>query len=308
MLSKSQSIRQTPVQARALGQVMDSQSSTESCCRPMKILKNERKPELWFVMFGSKQIWSQWLQAQKCLGFPRWFLASQCRWLLCNDVQQEQPSFCDHRGIQWHGRNYFRQQWRLKTARCWAVSVPRELKSSFGVASAVQFADGGICRCEDWRTASCWWSGLMSQKQWSFDSWDAMCLKHAECHGRCWTIWLILTTLSLSMSYTLTLSTVSSRHLEVARRTCGSNFRPNSNTCSMIHCHELLPRNGSPNGAKSCKIYQNPNPLCIERADCFHQKSLRRVLHLTKPFKLLWVLVNWTEQRTGESGEQSKKT
>lgn len=190
MLSKSQSIRQPPVQARALGQVMDFQSSTESCCRPMKILKDERKPELWFVMFGSKQIWSQWFQAQKCLGFPRWFLASQCRWLLCNDVQQEQPSFCDHRDIQWHGRNYFRQQWRLKTARCWAVSVPRELKSSFGVASAVQFADGGICRCEDSRTASCWWSGLMSQKHGSFDSWDAMYLKHAECHGRCWTIWL----------------------------------------------------------------------------------------------------------------------
>lgn len=57
------------------------------------------------------------------------------------------------------------------------------------------------------------------------------------------------------MSYTLTLSTVSSRHLEVARRTCGSNFRPNSNMCSMIHCHELLSRNGSPNGAKM----QNPS-------------------------------------------------
>lgn len=65
-----------------------------------------------------------------------------------------------------------------------------------------------------------------------------------------------------------------SRHLEVARRTCGSNFRPNSKTCSMIHCHELLPRNGSPNRAKSCKIHQNPNPMCIERADCLHQTEV----------------------------------
>ena len=193
MLSKSQSIRQPPVKVRALGQVMDFQSSTESCCRRLNILEDERKLELWFVMFGSNQIWSQWFQAQRCLGFPRWFLASQWRWLLCNDVQQEQPSFCDQRGIQWHGRNYFRQQWRLKTAHCWAVSVPRDLKSSFGVASSAvrrpplgRFAGakteeqhhvGGVGWCLRimgkilmGRTKSV---NFLFLVQGSFDSWDA---------------------------------------------------------------------------------------------------------------------------------------
>lgn len=74
-------------------------------------------------------------KAQKCLGFPRWFLASQSHWLrwiqnyarleLATAVQQRieasyllqftQYWVCFGYAVESTWRNYFRQQWRLKT-------------------------------------------------------------------------------------------------------------------------------------------------------------------------------------------------
>ena len=116
-------------------------------------------------------------------------------------------------------RNYFRQQWRLKTACALG-------KQSWRIPQLTQVISGDhglhcffeMVRCEDWRTASCWWSGLQSQYI------SVLFTRRANSHFEYGAICPLGSQVPDVCLHALLAQC--DRHQEAAQKICGSSFRP----------------------------------------------------------------------------------